>query len=101
MKIHLRQIPQGGSLHVENSEDARFLGLEEVEAHPISPLHYALEVGLSGGGFFATGRLSLVIRFRCVACLNEFDTDLIIDPFALQKELDGRYSSCPARSSPM
>ena len=59
MKIHLRQIPQGGSLHVENSEDARFLGLEEVEAHPISPLHYALEVGLSGGGFFATGRLSL------------------------------------------
>jgi uncharacterized metal-binding protein YceD (DUF177 family) len=92
MKIHLRQIPQGGSLHLEDSEDARFLGLEEVEARPVSPLHYALEVGLSGGGLFATGRISLRIRFTCVACLNEFETDLIIDPFALQKELDGRES---------
>ncbi len=92
MKIHLRQIPQGGSLHLEDSEDARFLGLEEVEARPVSPLHYALEVGLSGGGLFATGRISLRIRFRCVACLNEFETDLTIDPFALHKELDGRES---------
>ena len=67
-----------------------FWGWKRVEAHPVSPLRYALDVGLSGGGFFATGRLSLVIRFSCVACLNEFETDLIIDPFALQKELDGR-----------
>jgi uncharacterized metal-binding protein YceD (DUF177 family) len=92
MKIHLRQIPQGGTLHVEDAEDPRFLELEEVEARPVSPVHYALDVGLSGGGIFATGHLRLRVRFRCVACLNEFETDLIIDPFAVQKELDGRES---------
>ena len=35
MKIHLRQIPQGGSLHVEGVEDADFLELEEADAHAV------------------------------------------------------------------
>jgi len=88
----LRQIPQGRTLHVEDAEDPRFLELEEIGARPVSPLRYELHVGLSGGGIFATGRLSLRIRLRCVACLDEFETELIVDPFALQKELDGRES---------
>lgn len=92
MKIHLRQIPQGGILHVEGVEDARFLELEEAGARARSPLRYELDVGLSGGGLFATGRLSLHIRLQCVACLDEFEIELIIEPFALQKELDGRES---------
>jgi uncharacterized metal-binding protein YceD (DUF177 family) len=90
MKIHLRQIPQGGTLHLEAAEDPRFLELEEIGARPVSPVRYALDVGVSGGGIFATGRLSLRIRLRCVACLGEFETELIIEPFALQAELDGR-----------
>jgi uncharacterized metal-binding protein YceD (DUF177 family) len=92
MKIHLRQIPQGGTLHVEGVEDAGFLDLEEAEAHACSPLEYELDVGLSGGGLFATGRLSVCVRLRCVACLDEFETTLSVDHFALQKELDGRES---------
>ena len=92
MKTHLRQIPQGGTLHVEGEEDAGFLELEETGARACSPLGYSLEVGLSGGGLFATGRLDLCVRLRCVACLDEFETRLTIDPFALQKELDGRES---------
>lgn len=92
MKIHLRQIPQGGTLHVEGAEDAGFLDLEEADAHACSPLEYELDVGLSGGGLFATGRLSVCVRLRCVACLDEFETTLSVDPFALQKELDGRES---------
>ncbi len=92
MKVHLRQIPQGGTLHLEDAEDPRFLELEQLEARPVSPLFYVLDVGISGGGIFATGRLSLRVCLRCVACLSEFETDLIIDPFALQKELDGRES---------
>ena len=92
MKIHLRQIPQGGTLHVEGDEDAGFLDLEEVGAQPCSPLEYQLDVGVSGGGLFATGRLSVCLRLRCVACLDEFETRLSVDPFALQKELDGRES---------
>ena len=56
---------------------------------PCSPLEYELDVGLSGGGLFATGRLSVCVRLRCVACLDEFETTLSVDRFALQKELDG------------
>lgn len=92
MKIHLRQIPQGGTLHVEGEEDAGFLELEEAGARACSPLGHSLDVGLSGGGLFATGRIGLCVRLRCVACLDEFETRLTIDPFALQKELDGRES---------
>jgi uncharacterized metal-binding protein YceD (DUF177 family) len=92
MKIHLRQIPQGGTFLLEDAEDPRFLELEEIGVRPVSPLRYSVYVGISGGGIFATGRLSLRIRLRCVACLNEFETELAIEPFALQKELDGRES---------
>jgi uncharacterized metal-binding protein YceD (DUF177 family) len=89
MKVHLRQIPQGGTLHLEGSEDPTFLGLEEIGADPASPLQYSLDVGISGGGIFATGQLKLRVRLTCVACLNEFEIDLT-EPFAFQQELDGR-----------
>ena len=92
MKIHLRQIPQGSTVHLEGAGDPGFLELEEIGARAVSLLHYALHVGVSGGGIFAMGRLSLRIRSRCVACLNEFETEVVIEPFALQKELDGRES---------
>ncbi|HEY5812119.1 MAG TPA: hypothetical protein VIT23_05660 [Terrimicrobiaceae bacterium] len=90
MKIHLRQIPQGGTLHVEGSQETGFLELEEVDARPCSPLHYDLEIGLSGGGLFATGRLWVCVRLRCVACLEEFERELAVEVFSVQKELDGR-----------
>ena len=92
MKIHLRQVPQGSTLHVEGLEDGKFLELEEAGARARSPLQYELDVGLSSGGLFATGRLSLRICLTCVACLEEFETQLTIEDFALQKELDGRES---------
>jgi uncharacterized metal-binding protein YceD (DUF177 family) len=92
MKIHLRQIPQGGTLHLEGAEEAGYLELEEAGARACSPLGYSLDVGLSGGGLFATGRLELCLRLRCVACLDEFETTLTVEGFALQKELDGRES---------
>lgn len=90
MKVHLRQIPEGSTLHIEGTEDAAFLGVEEAGASAVSPLEYSLDVGTSEGGVFATGRLALRIRFRCVACLEDFETELEIPEFSLQKELDGR-----------
>jgi uncharacterized metal-binding protein YceD (DUF177 family) len=92
MKIHLRQIPQGGTLHLEGDEETRYLGLEEAGAQACSPLRYELDAGLSGGGLFVTGRLDLCVRMRCVACLDEFETRLSVGGVALQKELDGRES---------
>lgn len=89
MKVHLRQIPQGGTLHLEDTEDPAYLGLEEAGAKPVTPLHYSLDVGLSEGGLFAAGNLRIRIQQRCVACLEDFEADLTIDPFAIQRELGG------------
>ena len=54
MKIHLNQIPLEG-LHVEGTESSKILDLHEEGIHPISDIRYALDVGLSEGGLFATG----------------------------------------------
>jgi uncharacterized metal-binding protein YceD (DUF177 family) len=89
MKVHLRQIPQGCTLHLEGTEDAGSLGLEEADASPAGPLAYSLDIGLSGSGLFATGRLSLPVRMRCVSCLGDFEREVVVDSFALQTELSG------------
>jgi len=89
MKIHLHQI-QNGETHYEGEEDPAPLGLEEAEAKALGPLHYNLDVGLSDGGFFAVGTLSIKVRMTCVSCLQEFDSVLNINDFAIQIELDGR-----------
>lgn len=90
MKIHLRQIPPGETLHLEGTEPADQFDLEDAGAAALSPLEYSLDVGLSQGGLFATGRLALRVRLRCVACLEDFESGLVVDPFGVQKELDGR-----------
>ncbi len=87
MKVHLNQIPAGGTLHLEGSEDAAFLELQLAGASAVAPLDYSLDAGLSEGGLFATGQLSLQVQLKCVACLETFEQELRVDPFALQKEL--------------
>jgi uncharacterized metal-binding protein YceD (DUF177 family) len=90
MKVHLRQIPEGTTLHLEGTEDAAFVGLEEAGATPVGPLEYSLDIGTSEGGVFATGRVAVPVRLRCVACLEDFETELEVSDFSLQKELDSR-----------
>lgn len=90
MRVHLRQIPAGSTLHIEGEEDAGFVGFEEAGAQAVGPVEYSLDIGLSDGGIFATGRLAVKVRLRCVACLEDFETTLEVPEFALQKELDGR-----------
>lgn len=88
MKISLHQIPEGGTLHLEGEDDAAFLGLEEVSARALSPVRHILDVGLSEGGVFVTGSLHVRVLLTCVACLETFEYNLEIDPFAHQKELE-------------
>jgi len=92
MKVHLRQIPQGDLLHLEGEEDPAPLGLEEAGAEPTGPLKYSLDIGVSGGGLFATGWISQRVRMTCVSCLEPFETELLADPFATQIELEGSES---------
>jgi uncharacterized metal-binding protein YceD (DUF177 family) len=91
VKIHLRQIPQGATLHLENDLDPAFLELS-ADAKPKGPVHCSLDVGLSDGGLFATGSLSLTVEMTCVACLRTFETTLSVPDFALQIELAGGES---------
>lgn len=90
MKVHLRHIPQGGTLHLEGEEDAAFLELEAANVQAVSPVQYTLDVGLSEGGLFAAGSVRVAVRMKCVVCLEDFETEIAIDPFGMQKELDGR-----------
>ncbi len=90
MKVHLLQIPQGETLHLEGEEDASALDLPEAGATATSPLSYSLDVGVSDGGLFATGHLAVRVRMRCVVCLEDLEIEIVADPFSMQMELTGR-----------
>jgi uncharacterized metal-binding protein YceD (DUF177 family) len=92
MKAHLHQIPEGDTLHLEGEESAVPLELDQAGAMPVSPLSYSLDIGRSGSGVFATGRLGVRVRMQCVVCLEDFEFDLVAEPFALQTELTGSES---------
>lgn len=87
--IHLNQLPSEG-MRLEGDEPPGFLDLEAIGAQPAGPVHYKLEVGLSGGGVFATGRVAVPVEMTCVACLQPFVFQAVVEPFAAQVQLDGR-----------
>ena len=89
MKVHLNQIPPQG-LRVEGEEDIQLLDQPEKEGiKPVSSVRYSLDVGLSEGGLFATGSLSVDLQLECVTCLTKFVYPLRINDFAMQIELGG------------
>jgi uncharacterized metal-binding protein YceD (DUF177 family) len=88
MKIHTLQIPPEGK-HFEGSEPPSVLNVNETQTVPVAPLQYSLEVGLSEGGLFATGRLESAFNVQCVACLDTFEYPICIPDFACQVELHG------------
>jgi uncharacterized metal-binding protein YceD (DUF177 family) len=87
MKIRIRDIPQDGTIHLAEDLDPGFLGLEELGAKPVGPVHCELDAGLSGGGFFAIGRISVPVELECVSCLELFEKSLDVPEFATQIEL--------------
>jgi len=88
MKVHLNQIPAEG-LHLEGEESAGILELNDPSVYPLGPIRWALDIGLSDGGLFATGKLALDVEFECVSCLRRFTYLLRVDDFATQIELTG------------
>lgn len=92
MKIFIRHIPQGSTLHVEEDLDPAFLELVPEDAKPKGPVHCSLDVGTSDGGLFATGSLAVPVEMTCVACLRTFETTLAVPDFGTQIELQGGES---------
>ena len=89
MKIHVLQIPEEGK-HYDGEEPSEVLELNGDRARAIGPITYSLDVGLSEGGLFATGTLSVPIECECVRCLETFRRSLDVEDFACQVELEGR-----------
>ena len=88
MKIHLNQIPADG-LHLEGEDPADILELDDPSVKPLGPVRWALDIGLSDGGLFATGKLAVDLGLECVACLRRFTFPLRVEDFATQIELNG------------
>jgi len=87
MKIHLLQIPPDGH-HVEGEQSSSILDLNDPEhVRALTPIQYSLDVGLSDGGLFATGRLSIDLELQCVNCLEAFAFPLKVEDFACQVEV--------------
>ncbi|MEX1044796.1 MAG: hypothetical protein WEC73_01600 [Chthoniobacterales bacterium] len=87
--VHLLQVPPEGQ-HLEGEEAPGFLDLADIGAKPAGPVRYDLEVGISGGGVFATGRVAAPVEMTCVACLQPFVFEAVVDPFAAQVEIEGQ-----------
>jgi uncharacterized protein len=87
--VHLRQVPPEG-LRLEGDEDPAFLDLAEIGAKAAGPVRYELDTGVSGGGVFATGRVSVPVELQCVACLRPFVHEVSVPDFATQVEIEGR-----------
>ena len=88
MKVHLNQVPNDG-LHLEGEESSALLDLHDPGALPVSPIRYALDIGVSDGGLFATGALGVDLDLECVSCLERFRYPLEVPAFACQVELTG------------
>ena len=88
MKIHLKQIPVDG-LHIEGADPRSILDLHDRAVQPVSDVDYSLDIGLSDGGLFATGQLSVDLELECVGCLERFRYPLRVRDFACQVELTG------------
>lgn len=89
MKVHLRQIPAGGSLHLEGEEDCPIPELANEEILCAGPLRYALDIGISEGALWASGSLAQPVELTCVACLERFVHTIEVPDFALHQELAG------------
>ena len=86
MKINVNKIPAYG-LHLEGEEDHDILDFQDPMVSALSPVRYSLDIGLSQGGIFATGTLSVDLKLECVRCLSWFSYTVEVSDFAIQIEL--------------
>ncbi|HYR58025.1 MAG TPA: hypothetical protein VEO95_05330, partial [Chthoniobacteraceae bacterium] len=70
-------------------DPSSILDLHDAQIRPVSEVRYKLDIGLSGGGLFATGELGVDLEMECVSCLEKFRYQLRVPDFAFQIELAG------------
>lgn len=87
MKIHLRQIPAGGSIHLEGEEVCPLADLKEVTC--LGPLSYDFDAGVSENALWVSGSLRQEVELACVVCLEKFAYEIKIPNFAVHTGLHG------------
>jgi len=85
MKIHLKQVPAQG-LHLDGNEDCPIHDVEAEGIRCAGPLHYNIDVGVTGGALWARGSLSQPVELRCVSCLENFVHHIQVPAFAVHTE---------------
>jgi len=88
MKVHLKQIPAHG-LHLDGNEDCPIHDVEPEGIRCAGPLHYNIDVGVTGGALWARGLLSQQVELSCVSCLEKFVYQIQVPGFAVHTELHG------------
>jgi len=88
MKVHLRQI-QGEGQHLEGEEECSIPDLEAEGVKCAGPLRYSLDLGVSEGLLWLTGRLAQPVELKCVRCLEAFRFDIEVPTFSIHHELTG------------
>ena len=89
MKVYVNQIPDEGKT-VEGEESSAVLDLNSDHARAIAPISYALQIGVSDGGLWATGQVGTKVECECVRCLEKFQRPLSVPDFAIQIPLEGQ-----------
>ncbi len=89
MKIHLRQIPEGG-IHLGGGEKSDILELNDPAVRPLQPAEYSLAAHLDKSHLLVTGQLSLELELECVSCLRPFHYSLRVPDFIFEMETGGR-----------
>jgi uncharacterized metal-binding protein YceD (DUF177 family) len=89
MKIHLRQVPEGG-VHLEGQETGDVLELNDPAIRPLQSVTYSLFVQLEKSNVLVTGQLSLELELECVSCLRRFHYLLSVPDFVYETAVEGR-----------
>ena len=74
---------------MEGEDPASILELNDPLVKPRSGVRWSLDIGLSDGGLFATGKLDVDLNLECASCGEKFTFPLRVNDFAMQMELHG------------
>jgi len=74
---------------MEGEDPASILELNDPLVKPRSGVRWSLDIGLSDGGLFATGKLAVDLNLECASCGEKFTFPLRVNDFAMQMELHG------------
>ena len=87
--VHLNQLREG-RFQLTGEESGNFLDVGGEGIVPMSPVRYELEVGQSGSGIWAVGKIAVDIELECVHTLSRFLCPIRLDDFATQVEIEGK-----------